>query len=353
MNMQSIKISLFICLIFSGINFAQDAVETVSSTANTSLFSDQLILPLKMSYSNKKVRKETNDSTYIKSALSYKLEGSDWTNLNIELRARGNYRRNNCYFPPIKLKINKAASAGTLFEGHKKLKLVMPCLIQKDNSDNMVKEYLAYKLFELISPYCFKVRMVDIEFEEVRGKKIKVHHIKGFLIEDDKKVAKRFTGNIYKRNVHPLQQDALASVRNAVFQFMIGNTDFSTAYLHNIKLVFIDKKIIPIPFDFDMAGFVNTSYAVVSEINGWDIGLESVTSRKYRGFKRDEQLFFQVRKEFIANKANILAAMDECEVLFDNPNEFYTARKYIESFFNIIVNDGKFQNQILKQARTK
>ena len=47
--------------------------------------------------------------------------------------------------------------------------------------------------------------------------------------------------------------DADASVRNAMFQYMIGNTDFSTAYQHNNKLLYIDKLIIPLPYDFDMS----------------------------------------------------------------------------------------------------
>ena len=35
---------------------------------------------------------------------------------------------------------------------------------------------------------------------------------------------------------------------------MIGNTDFSQAYSHNVKLLYIDEQMLPIPYDFDMAG---------------------------------------------------------------------------------------------------
>ena len=129
-------------------------------------------------------------------------------------------------------------------------------------------------------------------------------------IEDDKKIAKRFDGKVYDRFVHPLNQDNLTSVRNAFFQFMIGNTDFSQAYHHNVKLIYINNKMTPIPYDFDMSGFVDASYAVVSQIQGEKLDLTSVTERKYRGFERDANLFNQVRNEFIRNKPSMLAVLD-------------------------------------------
>lgn len=353
MNQQTFKIFVLLCVIIASVGFAQDGDGINATTNEATLFSSRAILPIKLNYSNKEIKKETNDSTYIQSVLTYQPEEGVWQTLDVELRARGNFRLKNCYFPPIKIKIKKSLSKGTLFEGEKRLKLVLPCLIQKDKNDNIIKEYLAYKFFENVSPYYFKTRLVDIEFEEVKNKKSKIHAIKGFLVEDDKKVAKRYEGNVYGRKVHPLQQDDLASIRQALFQFMIGNTDFSQAYQHNVKLVFINKKIVPIPYDFDMAGLVNCSYAVVSQIGDKDLGLSSVTQRQYRGFKRDLALFDQVRKEFIASKSAIFAALDECKTLFDSTNEFDTCRNYVSSFFDILVNDKKFENQILNQARTK
>ena len=103
----------------------------------------------------------------------------------------------------------------------------MPCINERDKNDNVIKEYMAYRLYELVSPYYFKTRLITINLDEQQKKKSKQHLMKGFLIEDDSHVAKRFNGNVYDRNVHPLQQEALASVRNCFFQFMIGNNDYS------------------------------------------------------------------------------------------------------------------------------
>ena len=98
----------------------------------TELFLTNDPIPVKLRYSNKVLRKETNDSTYIDSEIEYMTSDDSWNTLEVKIRARGNYRRENCYFPPVKMKIKKSVTAGTLFEGNKKLKLVLPCVLQND-----------------------------------------------------------------------------------------------------------------------------------------------------------------------------------------------------------------------------
>ena len=86
----------------------------------------------------------------------------------------------------------------------------------------------------------------------------------------------------------------MTSIQNALFQFLLGNTDFSTAYQHNGKLLYVNKEIIPLPYDFDMTGWVNPSYATVNTT----LGISSVQDRIYRGFKRDQKYFDEVRNSF-------------------------------------------------------
>jgi len=330
---------------------SQELVKNDRSKITSDVFMESNILPIKISYSIKALKKTTNDSTYLDSELEYQLKDGSWQALPVKLRRRGNNRLKNCYYTPLKVKIKKSVSKQTPFKGHKNLKIVFPCLLENDNNDNVVKEYLVYKLFEIVSPYYFKARLLDMNFEEIKKNKTKPHRLKGILVEDDKKMAKRLKGKVYKRSMHPLNQESLSSIRNAFFQYMIGNTDFSQAYQHNIKVIYIDKNMVPVPYDFDMSGFVNTSYAVVSVINGESLGINSVTDRKYRGFARDVKLFEQVRQEFINNKQRLLSVLDDNALFFDNPKEFSTAKDYIMSFFDVMANDKKFKSEILEQAR--
>ncbi len=340
-------------ILFINYTIAQDQTESDAIQTVSSVFSADEPLPIKLSFDIKEFKNVTNDSTYLDTTLSYAWIDRPEENIKVKIRKRGNYRLKNCYFPPVTIKLNKEVTRNTPFEGHKKIKLVMPCLQQKDKNDNVIKEYLAYKLFELISPYHFKTRLADLTFDEIKGDKIKTHNIKGILIEDDKAVANRFNGKVYKRYSHPLNHEPIASVKNALFQYMIGNTDFSQAYLHNMKVIFVENNMIPLPYDFDMSGLVNCSYAVVSQIQGESLGLTSVKQRKYRGFVRKKTVFNQVRQEILEQRENMFSIMDKNKKYFSNPKEFEVARKYILSFFDILMNDKKFNKEIILGARNE
>ena len=348
---------LFFIFTFAFLGFIQtslgrniDSLET--SERGSELFASEEILTISLRYSGKEVRNETNDSTYISTSLTYLDKEGNWETLGVQLRRRGNFRRNNCYFTPLKLKIDKSASAGTLFEGSKKLKLVLPCFNDNQKNDNILKEYIAYKLYEQVSPYHFKTRLVRINFDEVRNSKIKSHQLLGILIEDTKMLAKRHDGQVIKRNLRALGQDAISSVRNNIFNFMIGNTDYSTTYQHNQKLLFIEKKIIPVPYDFDMSGLVDAPYAVVSNVQNLQLHINEVTERMYKGYERDLEVYKQVRAEFVNNKSKLLKTIDNYEPYFNSQGAFATAKKYLAGFFNIIENDSRFDKDIIAYMRS-
>lgn len=346
MKKNSFTFSLFVFFIALYQLYPQQSVEVT-----TPLFSNHEPLSIKLKMSIKDVKKNTNDSTFIESMLYFKNTSEVLDSLKVELRARGNNRRENCYYAPLKFKLNKSVAKGTVYEGNKKLKLVLPCLIESNNDDYVIKEYMAYKLYEIVTPIHYKTRLLNIEFIEEKGKRIITNDLKGIFIEDIDNVAKRVNGNEMKRRVMPLQQDDVASLRNSFFQYMIANTDFSTTYNHNGKLLFVDKKIVPLPYDFDMSGLVDASYAVVSNVQNMNLDISKVTERAYKGYKRDEHLFEQVRQEFISNKLKMFETIDGLEKYFKDNNQFIRAKRFVESFFDIIEDDKSFKRRILDKAR--
>ncbi len=355
MKIQVKHLILFLSLISMSASVSQQnkAPDTLNTIVD--LFEREEILPIKLAYSMKEVRTKTNDSTYIKTDLFYQLEDGEWRSLEVKLRARGNNRRKTCFFTPIKVKISKAERRGTPFEAHKKLKLVLPCLIQSENDDKLLKEYLAYKLYEEVATYYYKTRLLDIDYTDIRGNKRKGFQLKGFFQEDIDKIAERAGGKELKgRKVHPLQQDDHASIQNDILQYMIGNTDFSNAYQHNTKLLFTsDKKTVPVPYDFDLSGLVNASYAVVSQVGNQSLPISHVTERLYRGYKRNVQVLEEVRTEYLEKQSQMLAEVDKLEPLFENIREYQQARAYLSSFFTILADPAKFEREIQTRARTK
>lgn len=337
-------------LLFTTLTFTQNLKEGDFNGKETPLFQDATILPIKLKISFKEMKSKTNDSTYTVHKLSYMKDGG-WDSINVELRKRGNYRLKNCYFPPLKMRINKENRENTIFTNDKKLKVVLPCLIQKDCNDNIIKEYIAYRLFEHVSPYHFDVRLLDITLIEQRNRKNKVHNVKGIFVEDVNNLEDRYEARERKQKVHPVAQDNLSSVRNDIFQYMIGNTDFSTAYRHNEKLIYRKGITIPVPYDFDMCGLVNPSYGVVSQIGKKSLPITHVTDRYFRGFKRDPAIYEEVRQLFLTKRKDILNTMSELESFFKIQSEYDEARQFIIEFFAILENDKRFEKQILARAR--
>ncbi|MCK0179343.1 hypothetical protein MWU50_08585 [Flavobacteriaceae bacterium S0862] len=351
--MNKIGVLIIYCFLSFFSNRVSGLTQEIDSLNNsiTKLFQSEELLSIKLKYAIKQIKKETNDSTYMDSQLSYKNSLDQWNNLDAKLRVRGNNRLKNCYYPPIKVKISSSKSKGTLFEGNKKLKLVLPCLSEKGMNDYILKEYLAYKIYELMTPVHYKTKLLNLTYEEIKSKKIRTNEFIAFFIEDIDRVAKRVNAREFKRRAHPLQQERISSTTNDFFQYLIGNTDYSTLYQHNGKLLFIDKKIVPIPHDFDMSGLVDASYSVVSDIPNFKPGITEVTQRAYKGFERDLKAFQEVRRNFIDNKEQIFNELIKIKPLFKDLNNYKTAEYFIASFFSIIENDEKFHKYIVEKAR--
>lgn len=350
--MKSLFIHIFLIIkLMPG--FAQQVEQRVDSHQVTPLFKNDKLLKLHLNYSKKDILTFSNDSTYIESALTYQDTEKSLRTIKVELRERGNYRKLNCYYLPLWIKIEKEASQATIFAEDKKLKLVLPCLNSPKSNDHIIKEFIAYQIYELISPYHFDTKLLSIQLTEAKKKKKLHHDLYGIFIQDDKKTASLNKGNLIKRNIHAKNQDPVGSARNALFQYMIGNTDYSITYQHNQKLLFVENKIVPIPYDFDMSGFVNVSYAVVSAINNKALPITNVTDRLYRGFDRDDEILEQIRKEFISNEKNIFSLVDSYKLYFKDEREFTECKNYLLSFFSIIKDDKQFENKIVKKERTE
>ncbi|MBT8186769.1 MAG: hypothetical protein HKP38_08545 [Croceitalea sp.] len=330
---------------------AQRVIEPNTVIIQEGIFEVQRPLSMKMQFSIREVKKNTNDSIYLNSLLHYQ-RATEWDSIPIKIRARGNFRKQECYYPPLKIKIKKSDAKKTIFAANRKLKMVLPCLLGGPNDDNIIKEYMAYKLYEVISPYHFKTRLADIEFDELRGLRSKKHQLKAILLEDVDDLSKRLDAKRLKRKMHPLQQDTLCSIRNAYFQYMIGNTDFSVRSQHNNKQYFVDQKILYIPYDFDMCGLVNASYATVSGTQNLVDNITMVTQRAYKGYQRDIASMQQVRNEFLEHKPKLLLTMEALKLQFEDPRQFHESKEYIMGFFEIIEDDKKFEKHIFQKGRT-
>jgi hypothetical protein len=146
----------------------------------------------------------------------------------IQMQARGFSRRTlgYCRFPPLALKFDKAQAKGTLFAHQRKLKLVTYCNPAEGYDQHIVLEYLAYRLYNLITPMSFRVRAADVTYR-VSAADPGVTRF-GFLIEDINEVADRNDREELTAASHQVSQarlDARATARVTLFEYLIGNLD--------------------------------------------------------------------------------------------------------------------------------
>jgi hypothetical protein len=268
--------------------------------------------------------------------------------IEIQLAARGHVRRmaRTCDYVPLLVQFPKKSGAKTLFAKQEALKLVVQCAGGSDFEQYILKEYLAYKIFNVITPNSFRARLVRVSYVDRTSGKPAGSRL-GMFLEDDTDLARRMEGRIVQlpRLVFTdLDMDTLMPVM--IFEYMIGNTDFSIYALHNVRIVQRpDKSLHVVPYDFDFAGIVNPPYAVPAR----GLMLKSVVDRMYRGpCRRQEQV-----EPYIANfvaKKDLIRALPESIPGISRETRDET-RSYIDGFYSSIRSTGSIRSLFVSCAQ--
>lgn len=276
----------------------------------------------------------------------------------ITLSARGNSRRRRdlCRFPPLRIAFDDKPAETSLFDGQKRLKLVTHCKRTERFQQYYLKEYLAYRFYNVLTPLSLKVRMAQINYvEEKNGKTLVTRY--GFLIEDTDDAAKR--NGVKEIDTPDIDLDQLsptAAARYAVFQYMIGNLDWSMHSgpddedcCHNTKLVGAGDApwtdLTPIPYDFDYSGLVDAPYAIPPE----SVSVRSVTQRRYRGFCVHNSEALAAAAQMRALEPTLLAEVDAAPGLTDRARG--SVRHFLGKFFDAVADDETVENRILDDCR--
>ncbi len=283
---------------------------------------------------------------YHKATLTYKDTAGSEVAIELKVMARGSHRRDPsiCRFPPIMLNFSRKTAQSNVFGHANKLKLVTHCL----GDDYVLREYLAYKVYNIITGESFRVRLCRVEYVDVNGKR-KTERKYAFLIEDDNEMARRNKGTIVPKEkwVGMESTDTRAMARVAFFQYMIGNTDWSVSYRHNIKLISRDslKAPTPVPYDFDYSGIVAPPYAVPPP----ELGITSVRQRLFRGYPYSDEIYSEVIRAFNKHKAEVYKLYLNCEPLDNNYRR--QALGFFDNFYETVNDQKDFNTKIVRVAQ--
>lgn len=312
---------------------------------NTELFNSNELLRISLRFDITQYKRKRSDTDYIDAILTYHTRDKDSVNKAIKVRSRGNFRRSYCDFPPILLNFKQKDSTKGEFYKINKLKMVTQC--KPGDEDILLKEYLIYKLYNVITENSFRVRLLRVNYINTFKNRKPVSEY-AFVIEPVNQLEKRLnsvevTTKVTQKFIKPEMMD-----RMAIFNYMIGNTDWSVPAQHNILIMAQATSARHdlgniIPFDFDFSGLVNTSYAAPFE----GLKIKSVRERQYLGICRSKETYIEALREFYELKNEFYKVINEFPYLKDKSkkemifylDEFYKGFDKRNTIANKLIND--------------
>ncbi|HUX57212.1 MAG TPA: hypothetical protein VMV77_09565 [Bacteroidales bacterium] len=341
-------------LILVSVFLARNAFSQVDSTdfpyaiadthnVNIRLFDSDELFEITLRFDITYYKRKKPEEEYLDAILTYHTSDSDSINKQIKVRSRGIVRHDICYFPPLSLNFKMKGSTGQEFTGINKLKMVTHC--RSGYQDYILKEYLIYKLYNVLTDYSFKVRLLRINYINT-AKESKPLREFGFFIEPLALFEKRTNSielesiKVNQKMIKPEMMD-----RMAIFNYMIGNTDWSVPILHNVVVLSQPTSERPdlaiiLPYDFDYSGLVNTSYAVPFE----GLEIKSVRDRRYLGICRDKDVFVDALGEFSDKKEELSKVINDFPYLKEKTKKEMI--NYLDGFFNGIDKPNNLINKL-------
>jgi hypothetical protein len=277
-------------------------------------------------------------------------DGTPGTPVPIQLRTRGNVRRNPrlCEFAPLRLEFPKDGAKGTLFEGQGGVKLGTHCQGDSVFQQYMLKEYLANRLLNTLTPRSLRVRLARVTYADTDPGK-KPYTKLGILYENANDLAKRMEARelpVPRQMFQYLDPGSLLFM--SLFQYMIGNTDYSILVLHNVMMLDDAKGVrYPVPYDLDYSGLVNAHYAAPVK----ELGIVSVRDRLYRGPCRPENVVQEALQPFREKQGELLALPASLEPLGLDEGQRKNTEKYLNEFFELISRPDKVKRTFVTDCK--
>ena len=238
------------------------AVFPTPGAAQTKLFRSDSVLPvtLRTDFRGLFRDRDTTKKVWHNATLTYAESGGPVT-IPVRMRTRGIFRLKTCDDPPIRLAFEDSSSRGTLFRGLHHPKLVVPCQSGKDYEQYILQEYGVYRVQRLTTPVSLATRLLRVTFEDVNGR-MRPQTQYAFITEDPERLARRLGGTVDQSGgVRVADLAPSNAARLLLFQYFIGNTDWSLPGVHNATVIVVQDTLLPLAWDFDWSGVVDAPYA--------------------------------------------------------------------------------------------
>lgn len=320
--------------------------DEVSRTAP--LFSSNDVLEVTIGAPFATIMRERSTEEDTPATLTYREADETEVSLEIGIRTRGRYRHQKrvCPFAPLRLNFKKGNE--TLFAGSDKLKLVSHCRDGGRYSRALLREFLAYRILNVLTDQSFRVRLLDVTYLDTESNKTR-YRGHAFLIEHRDQLAERLGLDVLDVETIDIEElDGAYTNLVSVFQYMIANADFSPIRgakgercCHNTTLFSGgDEPVVAIPYDFDMTGIVSAPHSQPNP----RFGLRNVRERLYRGRCQNNPHLDTTIQLFKDKKGAIMETMGSYEHL--HRGSVNRATRFVEEFFDTIESPKRVEREL-------
>lgn len=268
----------------------------------------------------------------------------------VQLRTRGIWRLKNCEIPPMRMNLARATSVGTPFWGLDMPKLTSVCRDDDTYEQYILQELQLYRIQNLLTPVSHKARLLNITYVDSANGKVFAKRA-AIMLEEPLAMAQRLGGMEVK--LKGARADDLDPFHNAfagVFQYFIGNTDWSISGLHNMELLSqLDGTVIPIPWDYDFSGAINARYATTDP----SLTINRVRDRLYRGYCAPPEEIHKVVALFKEKKEAIYALYNDEIGKLLRPNTVKETLSYFDDFYHTIKDQRSVEREIIDECMGK
>jgi len=281
--------------------------------------------------------------------LSYVAATGDSVRLDVQLRTRGHFRLKICQYPPLKIVFDKTQTAHTTFAHQgSSLKLTVQCRSGRSSANYLLEEYVIYRVYNLLTERSFRARLARVTYADAQGKHPPEMRY-AFFVEDDDKMARRNKAEVFEqKGVSQNEVDSEQMGLVAVFQYMIGNTDWAVSALHNIVLIRDSTGVMyPVPYDFDWSGVISPPYAQPDP----SLGIRTVRERTFRAGCRTPEDLAALFVRFNAQKEAIYALYRGLESEGLEPKRIAQALDYYDEFYKTINDAGRTRREFTRSCQ--
>jgi len=327
--------------------FSLPGLSTTAPASDAGLFDENGVLDLSLEVDFDALcrPREVEDCQYWPTKLGYRDAEGVERKISVEIRIRGGWRsrKAHCKVPPLFVRFLATDTQGTPFAGQDLLPLTTHCksrgpagssaAVSKEYQQYVIKEYLGYRLFNILSDMSLRVRLVRIKYSAAEGSFGSATRYAFFSEHFDSLATRHQATRMPERSFDPEKIEPMAFDTVALYQFMIANTDWSVVRERNVVLIHTpDGRQFPAPFDLDMSGLVDAEYSGVS-LRLKEI-ISDVNERLYLGHCQPDTDWQTLFTQFQQHKVAMFELLDETPGLTRKTKR--RSMSFLKKFFAIL-----------------